>query len=91
MTWTKKYWDIVDQFYWTPNYLGLKSIPREQWTIEDGVVSIPRDMTNPNGPLYRRTRSGDEYWSFVRRQEETFNHIFDLAFAILPGDVVSDV
>jgi hypothetical protein len=27
----------------------------------------------------------------VRRQEETFNHIFDLTFAILPGDVVCDL
>lgn len=46
-------------------------------------------MTNPTGPLYRRLRSSNEYWAFIRRQEETFNHIFNLTLSILPGDVIS--
>jgi hypothetical protein len=46
-------------------------------------------MTNPSGPLYRRLRSSEEYWSFIRRQEETFNHVFNLTLSILPGDVIS--
>lgn len=91
MTWTNKYWDIVDQFYWTPSYLGLKSIPRHQWVVDGDTVSIPKELTHSTGPLYRRLRSGDEYWQFVRRQEETFNHLFDLTFAVLPGDVVCDL
>lgn len=91
MSWTTKYWDAVSQFYWTPDYLGLKSIPQRLWTIDGDTVSIPREMTNSSGPLYRRLRSGDDYWEYVRRQEETFNHIFDLTFAILPGDVVGDI
>jgi len=48
-------------------------------------------MTNPNGPLYRRVQSGSEYWSFVRRQEETFNHVFNLALSILPGEVIAEL
>jgi hypothetical protein len=74
-----------------PSYLGLKSIPRRHWAVDEDVVSIPKEMTNPSGPLYRRLRSGDEYWKFIRRQEETFNHIFNLALAILPGDVISEI
>lgn len=91
MSWINKYWDIVDHFYWAPHYLGLKSIPRKLWKIDGEMVCIPKEMTHSTGPLYRRLRSGEDYWRFVRRQEETFNHIFDLAFAIFPGDVVCDL
>jgi hypothetical protein len=91
MSWTNKYWQIVNGLYWVPSYLGLTSIPKKYWKVDGDTVSIPKEMTNPVGPLYRRTRSGEEYWQFVRRQEETFNHIFDLTFSILPGDVVSDL
>ncbi len=91
MSWTDKYWDLVDQLYWSPQYLGLKSIPRRLWTEDEDRVSIPKAMTNSNGPLYRRVRSGEEFWSYVRRQEETFNQIFDLTFAVLPGDVVTEI
>ncbi|WP_070988599.1 hypothetical protein [Halofilum ochraceum] len=91
MTWTENYWDIVGEFYWVPSYLGLKSIPRRDWTIDGDMVSIPREMTNASGPLYRRVRSGEDYWKFFRRQEETFNHIFNLTLSVLPGDIVSEI
>ena len=91
MSWTSKYWDAVDDFFWTPGYLGLESIGRKYWTIDGDMVSIPKTMTNPKGPLYRRVQSGDDYWNFVPRQEETFNHIFNLAFAVLPGDVADRI
>lgn len=91
MSWTEQYWDIVSDFYWVPSYLGLKSIPRSDWVIDGDRVVIPRSMTNPSGPLYRRTQSGDDYWQFVMRQEETFNHVFNLAFATLPGDVIAEL
>lgn len=91
MQWSDKYWDIVSDFYWVPSYLGLKSIPQKEWSVDDDKVTIPREMTNPSGPLYRRSRSGDEYWQYVKRQEETFNHIFDLTLSILPGDVISQI
>lgn len=91
MSWTEKYWDTVDHFYWAPQYIGLKSIPKKHWSIEEKTVSIPKEMTNPSGPLYRRTRKGQDYRDYVRRQEETFNHIFSLTFAILPGDVIGEL
>lgn len=89
--WTQTYWDIVDDFYWSPKYLGLDSVAKQHWVENGEFVSIPKTMTNPNGPLYRRTRFGSNYRSYVRRQEETFNHILNLVFAILPGDVISDL
>lgn len=91
MSWTDQYWDIVNEFYWVPSYLGLKSIPKSACEFQGDAVKVPKAMMNPNGPLYRRTRSGDDYWGFVKRQEETFNHILNLTLAALPGDVVSEL
>lgn len=91
MSWSDSYWDILNELYWVPSYLGLKSIPQRHWTIEADKVAIPKALTNPSGPLYRRVRSGDGYEGFVRRQEETFNHIFNLTLSILPGDVITEI
>lgn len=89
MPWTDHYWEAVNGFYWVPSYLGLKSIPRKLWEVHDDRVSIPKELTNPNGPLYRRTINSIDFPEFVRRQEETFNHIFNLTFSMLPGEVIS--
>jgi hypothetical protein len=91
MSWTLQYWDALDNIYWYPEHIGLKSIPQRFWTKSDKAVSIPRDMVNPNGPLYRRLRPSEEYWKIIKRQEEIFNHMFSLTFAVLPGDVISEV
>jgi len=82
--WARIYWDIVEHFYWAPQYLGLKSIPQRYWVKSDDRVSVPQEMTNPDGPLYRRLRKINAFWPYVQRQEETFNHVFDIATAILP-------
>lgn len=91
MPWTDKYWDAIHDLYWVPQYLGLKSIPQKQWIKTDTTVTIPRNLTNPSGPLYRRIQSGDEYRDYIRRQEEIFNHIWNIALAVLPGDVIADL
>ena len=31
MAWNRKYWDILNQIYWTPKkYMGLESISKEK-------------------------------------------------------------
>jgi hypothetical protein len=37
MTWNLKYWDILDQLYWSPKYIGLRSIQKNNRT------SLPSD------------------------------------------------
>ena len=48
-------------------------------------------MTNPTGPLYRRVTTGREFSKLVRQHEETFNHIFELTFGILDGEITNDI
>lgn len=91
MNWTEKYWDALEQLYWTPKYLGLKSIPQRHWERTGDRVSIPETMTNPTGPLYRRVTQAKTFKKHVRQHEETFNHIFELAFGILDGEITNDI
>ncbi len=91
MSWTDKYWDAVEQLYWTPKYLGLKSISKKHWEVSENRVSVPKSMTNPNGPLYRRVTNGKDFSKFIRHQEETFNHIFELTFGILDGEIINQI
>lgn len=87
--WISTYWDTLDQLYWSPQYLGLKSIPQHDWVVNGDSVSIPKGLTNPKGPLYRRTRLREGYWEYLSRQEEPFNYLFNMVFSILPGDVIA--
>lgn len=91
MNWTQKYWDALEQLYWTPKYLGLKSIPQRFWEVDGDRVSIPSAMTNPDGPLYRRVTTGKAFSKRVRGHEETFNHIFELTFGILDGELTNSI
>lgn len=89
--WTNSYWDMLYDLYWQPDYVGLKSIPQHHWLQTETTVTIPKSMVNLQGPLYRRTRKGSDYWRFVKSREETFNHIFTLALSILPGTFISKI
>lgn len=88
MPWNKMYWDIVDQFYWTPGFVGLTSIPQRLWTREGEFVKVPAANVNPDGPLYARTRKIQAHIDHLHTQEEILNHVFDLTFAIAPDLVI---
>lgn len=88
LTWVSKYWDNLDQLYWTPKYLGLRSIPQSQWERRDGYVCVPEQAVNPTGPLYRRAGTAAEQFEILRGSEEILNHLFDITFAIAPDAVV---
>lgn len=90
MSWNNTYWDILDQIYWAPDYVGMKSIPRDQWTITNDSVTVPRELTHSSGPLYRRVRTVSEQRDFLLAQEEILNQVFSLTFAIAPDRLVTD-
>ena len=87
MGWNQKYWDILEQLYWTPSYLGLGSISQKEWIERDGLVCVPSAFVNRAGPLYRRDVSSDQIVEKLLRQEEILNHVFDLTFGIA-GDAI---
>jgi hypothetical protein len=92
MAWNSKYWDILNNLYWTPRYLGLKSIPRDHWGTDGDLISIPRElMKGSTGPLYFRSRKYGDLKSYLHEQEEILNHVFDLTFAIAGDDVTNRV
>ena len=81
--WTRSYWHALDNPYWSPQYLGLKSIPRRLWQRVGDRISVPAELTSNNGPLYYRKRKVADFWPYVQSQEETFNHLLDLVLAVL--------
>lgn len=91
MTWKNKYWDIVEQFYWWPRYLGMRSIPQKHWIKKDGLICVPEEMVNKTGPLYSRERKVTDLKSYLHGSEEILNHIFDLTFSIAPDSMINDI
>lgn len=87
-TWNRKYWDAVEQIYWSPKYIGFRSIPQRLWEISDDRVSIPLDRVNRTGPLYARERNHAEQRDWMLTQEEVLNHVFDITFAIAPDRLI---
>ena len=91
MAWNTKYWDVVDQLYWSPKYLGLRSINKRHWEIEDGRVSVPSELVNKSGPLYTRRLRIADLIQDLHGKEEILNDVFDLTFAIAPDAVISNL
>ena len=89
--WVGRYWDVLDHLYWWPGYVGLKSIPQKHWRRDGDRISIPAEMHNPSGPLYYRVRNADTHKDYMLRQEEPLNHLFNLAFSLIPDEVVSEI
>lgn len=88
MSWNQKYWDMLANIYWTPRFLGLKSIPRKKWTISQTHISIPKNEIPANSAIYYRKRAEPEQMAYLRSQEETLNHFFNLTLALAGDEVV---
>lgn len=89
--WNKKYWDIHSNLYWTPRFLGLRSISQERWHRQGGMVCISEELVNKDGPLYCRERKEDDLREYLKSQEEILNHLFSITFAIAPDILVRDL
>jgi len=91
MAWNAFYYEIIDQIYWQPRYIGMKSINQKHWARKDGMLSVPLDKVNTSGPLYTRSLSLDALRPYLDRQEEILNQVFNLTFAIAPDYVLRSV
>lgn len=88
MTWERQYWDLIEQLYWTPDYLGLQGISQKHWLKNEGLICLPESLVNASGPLYTRYRRGSENLDWLRGKEEILNHVFNITFAIAPDAVL---
>lgn len=91
MGWDEKYWDALAQLYWTPKYLGLKSIPRSKWETGGGQVAISSELVAACGSLYTRPTSFKQNVHWLHSLEEPLNHLFDLTFSIAADDAVREL
>lgn len=89
MLWNEKVWDLFENCYWTPRYVGLKSIPKRYWAIQEDRISIPKELVNADGLLYTRRTKAALIREELSCQEEILNHFFNIAFAICSDDVIS--
>ncbi len=88
MGWNSKYWDILNQLYWTPKYLGLRSIKKDLWQVEGDRVSIPIDELISGASLYTRKLRIADLRDDLLGKEEILNHVFDLTFGIAPDELL---
>ena len=91
MSWNKYYWEMVDQYYWSPKYLGLTSINKRKWDIQDDVISVPRELVNESGPLYTRGAKIGPLIERLHGMEEMLNDIFNITFAIAPDKLITEL
>jgi len=90
MGWNEQYWEVVFNFYWTPRYLGFKSIPRKKWSVDDQKISIPRELVPPTSErAYFREVKSNSLQHLLEKQEEILNHVFSLVFSIAGDQIVS--
>jgi hypothetical protein len=87
--WNQKYWDILDQIYWTPGQAGFESIPAKRCVFGEDTVTLPQALIAPGSSLYRRVRNSKEQPRWLLTQEEILNQVFNLAFAIAPDALIA--
>ena len=86
--WNRKYWDILDQLYWSPKYVGLTSVRQSLLERSADRVSIPGEILPAGGAIYVRRRKAAAHQDWLRGQEEILNHVFDLTYGIAPDSLI---
>lgn len=89
MVWHNKYWDALDNLYWTPKHLGLKSIGKSNWGEDPRLIQFPRSLVGKAGTIYTREGTYASNAERMRALEETLNHVFDLTFGIVADEVIA--
>lgn len=90
MGWQSKYWDIMEQIFWSLKYVGLGVIPEKQLVRRDGSVSVPAEMLGKRGRLYRHVRNAVKQRTYLLAQEEVLNHVFEIAYGIAPDSLIAE-
>ncbi|MEL7163976.1 MAG: hypothetical protein AAGL96_00780 [Pseudomonadota bacterium] len=81
----------MDYLYWSPQYLGFRSISQRYWTDNTTHIAVPKSMVNLSGPLYSRKIGNSDFRQFLESREETFNDIFNLTFGISGQELCAEI
>lgn len=88
MPWNDKYWDTVDQIYWTPDYVGLRTLKPQIDPAQPDYLLIPRTEVPSGNSIYTRSIKSIDMTAHLHRREETLNHVLDIGLAIAPDALI---
>lgn len=88
MAWNDKYWDTLDQLYWTPDYVGLRTLKPQIDPAQLNFLLIPRSEVPSGNSIYTRSIKSKDMTAHLHRREETLNHVLDIGLAIAPDDLI---
>lgn len=91
MSWPNSYWDAIEEIYWEPRLLGLKSIPKQSRADHDDFVCFPKSLLSSGGSIFTRPDKASDNLARLRRLEVPLNHIFDICFSIAPSSVIESI
>lgn len=89
MSWNDKVLDNLEQVYWSPDKIGLKSLARQ--TAPDGSsYIIPKEHLAGGKSLYCREAPFVEWRSTITKKEELLNQVIEIALAIAPSSFIAE-
>jgi hypothetical protein len=88
MPWNDKYWDTLDQMYWTADYVGLRTLKPQSDPAQPDFLLIPRSEVPSGNSIYTRSIRSKDMTAHLHRREETLNHVLDIGLAIAPDDLI---
>ena len=92
MSWTDKYWDLVDDYYWDLPSLGMKPLPKDLIQEHADHTLVPADLLNKNGGrLCRRIGTAKENLGALRSDEVSLNHLLNIGLACIADSVLADL
>ncbi len=84
MAWNSKVLDVLEQLYWSPKKLGMRSMICAPTEDHSGFV-VPRDAVIGEPRVYMRPSNHYQYWrDRIHRDEELLNQVIEVAVGIAP-------
>lgn len=91
MSWNTKYWDALDQIYWTLEYVGLQKLKTKTEAAFPDYLLVPRsDILKGNSVFTRKIRPSD-IAAHLHTREELLNHVLNIGLAIAPDSLIERI
>lgn len=84
MAWNQKVFDNLEQLYWSPKKLGLRSVVCRRTEDESGFI-VPGEAGTRSLRVYTRPSTFADWRAEVHRDEDLLNQVIEIAFGIAPA------